>query len=102
MTFNDGGRSTGEDDAVFMTMDRNNEVSGSTERGGVFGILMGGFDVSDAGGEKESRLVDCTAEAYVAWRSNDFDERFREGEVKKDALGVSFICLTGPAILRGG
>jgi hypothetical protein len=100
MTFNDGGRSTGEDDAVFMTMDRNNEVSGSTERGGVFGILMGGFEVSDAGGGKESRLVDCT-EAYVAWRSNDCDERLREGEVKKDALGVSFTCLTGPAILRG-
>ncbi len=84
-----------------MIMDRRSEVSGSTESGGVFGILMGGIDVSDAGcGEKESRLVGCT-EAYVAWRSNDCDERLRECEVKKDAVGVSFICLTGPAIFGG-
>ena len=54
MTFSDGGRSTGEDDAVFMAMDRSSEVSGSTESGGVLGILIGGLD------EKGSRLVGCT------------------------------------------
>jgi hypothetical protein len=98
MSFNDGGRSTGEDEAVFMTMDRSSEVSGSTERGGIFGILTGGLDVSDSAVEKESRLVGWT-EAHVAWRSNECDERLREGEVKKNVLDVSFICLIGPAIL---
>lgn len=99
MIFNDGGRSTGEEDAVFIIMDRNSEVSGSTERGGIFGILKGRLDVFDAGEEKESRLVGCTEE-YVACRSNDCDERLREGELRKDVLEVSFICLIGPAILR--
>lgn len=100
MTFSDGGRSTGEDDAVLMTMDRKSEMIGSTESGGVFGILMGGLDVSDGrGDEKESRDVGCI-EAYVAWRSNDFDERLLECEVKKDVLGMSFTCLIGPTILR--
>jgi hypothetical protein len=47
MTFSDGGRSTGEDDAVFMIMDRKSDVSGSTESGGVFGILIGGLKISD-------------------------------------------------------
>lgn len=102
MTFSDGGRRTGEDDAVLMTMDRNSEVSGSTDSGGDFGILMGGLDVSDVGGdEKESRGVGCT-EAYVAWRSNDCDERFLECEVKKDALEMSIAGLIGPAILSAG
>jgi len=102
MTFSDGERSTGEDDAVFMTMDRNSEVSGSTDSGGDFGILVGELDISDAGGdEKESRGVGCT-EAYVAWRSNDRVERFLECEVKKDALGMSFAGLIGPAMLSSG
>jgi hypothetical protein len=102
MTFNDGGRSTGEDDAVFMTMDRKSDASGSTDSGGVLGILMGELGVSDGGDEgKESRPEGCT-EAYVAWRSNDCDERFRECGVKKNALGVSLTCLIGPAILRAG
>ena len=48
MTFSDGGRSTGEDDAVFMIMDRKSDVSGSTESGGVFGILIGELKISDA------------------------------------------------------
>jgi hypothetical protein len=100
MTFSDGGRSTGEHDTVFMTIDRNSEVSGSTERGGVFGILVGRFDVSGVGGdEKESRVVGCT-EAHVAWRRNDCDERFLECEVKNEALGMSFAGLIGPAMLR--
>jgi hypothetical protein len=66
MTFSDGGRSTGEDDVVFMTMERNSEVSGSTDSGGVFGILTRGLGISGGGGDvKESRLAGCT-EAYVA------------------------------------
>jgi len=65
MTFSDGGRSMGEDDAVFIAMERNSEVSGSTDSGGVFSILMGGPDDSGGGDEKESRLAGCT-ETYVA------------------------------------
>jgi len=55
----------GEDDAVFIAMERNSEVSGSTDSGGVFSILMGGPDDSGGGDEKESRLAGCT-ETYVA------------------------------------
>jgi hypothetical protein len=100
MTFSDGGRSTGEDDAVFIIMDRKSDVSGSTESGGVFGILIGDLKISDAwGDEKESRVVGSTG-AYVAWRSNGCDERLRECKVKKDVLELSFTCLIGPAILR--
>jgi hypothetical protein len=99
MAFSEGGRSAGEDDAVFMTMDRNSEVSGSTDSGGVLGILVRGLGVSDGGGdEKEPRDVGST-EAYVAWRSNDFDESFLECVVKKEVLGISFTCLIGAAIL---
>ncbi len=65
MIFNDGGRSTGEDEAVFIAIDRNSEPSGKTERGGVFVILIGGLGVSGAGDEKGSRVVGCI-EADVA------------------------------------
>lgn len=58
--FNEGGRSTGDDDTVFMNMDRIRDENGSTERGGDSNIAVGELEAGAVrGGEKDSIVAVC-------------------------------------------
>jgi hypothetical protein len=97
MILRDGGRSAGDAETEFTAIERRSEVRGRTERGGGFGIALGGLELSILG-ESESSVADCNA--YVGRRSEGCDEMLL---VARDLmLGVSFTGLIDPAMMRSG